>query len=98
MAIRMESTIDARSCVANYPVSIGETMEVYTSGREAPSQLRIFEVRRVGVWSLVVATGGRTATAGDVVGTRFGIPVRLYYSEVILPWRFLFLNPIGWYV
>ena len=98
MAMRVPYTIDARSYVANYPVAIGEVVEVYSSGRDAPTHLRIFEVRRVHLLSLVVVTGGRVATSGEIVGTGFGYPVRLHYSEVVLPWRYFFFNPIGWYV
>jgi len=98
MAVKMQSTIDACGSVVNYPVAIGGVMELYSRGRDAPSKLRIFEIRSVGVWSVVVATGGHVARPGDIVGTQYGIKVRLYYSEVVLPSRYIFYNPFGWYV
>ena len=73
-------------------------MEVYSRGLDAPSKLRIFEIRSVGVFTVVVATGGHAARPGDIVGTPYGIKIRLYYSEVVLPLTYILYNPFGWYV
>jgi len=97
MTTRVDTTIDARFTVANYPVPIGGVVEVYSVGRSAPAHLRIHEVQSVG-WRDVVVKVVNDDVPVEEYEWHFAMKIRLSLSDVVLPWYYICFHPYGWYV
>lgn len=97
MTARCQQTIDVRTAVANYPVPVGSVAEVLSVGRVQPARLRIFALDSVG-WGSVTAYVGEEGMEAEHFVPRFGLLMRFSFSEVVLPLRYVFLHPIGWFV
>ena len=97
MTARCLSTIDVHTAIANYPVSIGGVLELHSVGRPQPARLRIFVLEQL-AWGSLTAYVGEEGMEAEHFVPRFGLLMRFSYSEVVLPFRYFFLHPIGWYV
>jgi hypothetical protein len=97
MTARCQQTIDVRTAIVNYPVPVGGVAEVLSVGRVQPARLRLFVLDSVG-WGSVTAYMGEEDLEAEHFVPRFGLLMRFSFSEVVLPMRYIFLHPVGWYV
>lgn len=72
-------------------------MEVYSVGKSKPARLRIYCIARLG-WRDVVVETDFADVPVEEFEARLAITMRVSFSDVVLPWRYMFFHPVGWYV
>jgi len=97
MTARCQATIDVRAAIANYPVPVGGVLELLSVGHPQPARLRIFVLHHVG-WSSITAYVGEEGMEAEHFDPHYGLLMRFSFSEVVLPLRYSFFHPVGWYV
>jgi hypothetical protein len=83
--------------VANYPVPLGGVVEVHSVDRDRPMRLRFFRIQRLG-WRDVLVHTTWDHVAPEAYEFNTTLLLRVSFSDVVLPWQYMFFHPVGWYV
>lgn len=97
MSVRIAGPIDARLTVMNYPVPIGGVVEMRSVGKNKVAKLRVYSIKRLG-WRDVVVRATYDDVPAEQFDPHYAIFMRVSFSDVVLPWQYMFLHPVGWYV